>query len=564
MINDDNTSEMYSILNNDNLNYNNLSNIDFNSNLEKFHYLCNKCKEIPKISFIKRNIINYICQCEESHKREINIKNALKYLVNSDNENNIENKLKCLEHKEPFNYYCKFCNNQNLCEKCYYNHNETHKKKIIGFKQEKIIELRIKFISEKIKKYNDDNNFINSNVLNIHNNNSINENNLNIELIEINDQIEESEESNKQYYFELFQIILNDYSNYPNYIHFDIISNIENFIIYFYEKPNEMKLTYEFNKDILNNNNIELFGDIFVDNNNEECFLVINDKILNLKKSIKLEDVFDNKLLSEFRYKIEVKLIEKNSQTISNLSFMFNGISYLQSLSFNSINDKVTNMSYMFYNCKLLTELSGFSELNTFNVIDMSHLFYNCESLTSLPNISKWNMNNVIDMSYMFYNCVSLISLPDISIWNTNKVKDMRYMFYNCSSLKEFPDISNWNINNVNNASFMFYGCSSLTSITFSSILNLYKIKDNSYIFYNCKSIIIPNISELKLDYEDKTIDNSSEESKLLTKPVIINEQSNIKKCSNKLIKFLSSFCVIFSFSLYLIILFILFIFRLI
>ena len=32
----------------------------------------------------------------------------------------------------------------------------------------------------------------------------------------------------------------------------------------------------------------------------------------------------------------------------------------------------------------------------------------------SLPDISKWNTNNVTDMSYMFSNCKSLISLPNL------------------------------------------------------------------------------------------------------------------------------------------------------
>jgi len=71
-------------------------------------------------------------------------------------------------------------------------------------------------------------------------------------------------------------------------------------------------------------------------------------------------------------------------------------------------------------------------------------MFCECNSLTltSFPNISRWKTNNVTDMSYMFYNCKSLLSLPDISKWNTSNVTDMSYMFYNCKSLKSFPDIS--------------------------------------------------------------------------------------------------------------------------
>ena len=37
--------------------------------------------------------------------------------------------------------------------------------------------------------------------------------------------------------------------------------------------------------------------------------------------------------------------------------------------------------------------------------------------LSFLPNISKWNTNKVTDISFMFYNCSSLKLLPDISKW---------------------------------------------------------------------------------------------------------------------------------------------------
>ena len=46
---------------------------------------------------------------------------------------------------------------------------------------------------------------------------------------------------------------------------------------------------------------------------------------------------------------------------------------------------------------------------------DMSYMFYNCRLLSSLPDISKWNTNNINSMKGMFYNCYSLTSLPDIS-----------------------------------------------------------------------------------------------------------------------------------------------------
>ena len=55
--------------------------------------------------------------------------------------------------------------------------------------------------------------------------------------------------------------------------------------------------------------------------------------------------------------------------------------------------NKVTNMSYMFYDCSSLKELN-LSNFITDNVIDMSYMFYECSSLIEI-NLSNFNTNNV-------------------------------------------------------------------------------------------------------------------------------------------------------------------------
>ena len=39
----------------------------------------------------------------------------------------------------------------------------------------------------------------------------------------------------------------------------------------------------------------------------------------------------------------------------------------------------------------------------------MNFMFSGCSSLSSLPDISKWNTNKVTGMSFMFYECENLI-----------------------------------------------------------------------------------------------------------------------------------------------------------
>ena len=64
--------------------------------------------------------------------------------------------------------------------------------------------------------------------------------------------------------------------------------------------------------------------------------------------------------------------------------------------------------------------------------------------MEQLPDISKWKTDKVTDMTYMFHNCKSLKNLPDISAWNISNVRDMLYMFGNCSSLEVLPDLDKW------------------------------------------------------------------------------------------------------------------------
>ena len=184
--------------------------------------------------------------------------------------------------------------------------------------------------------------------------------------------------------------------------------------------------------DINNINKIKIFGNVFLNNNKNKCYILINDQQYELCKYLELNKIrIKNNIL-------EIKLIETKP---------------------------ISNMSYMFHRCISLVSLPDISEWNTTNVTDMSYMFYNCRSLKSLPDISNWNTSNVTDMRYMFHRCISLVSLPDISNWNTSNVTDMNDIFYNCRSLKSLPDISKWNITNVTQITNMFGWCSSLVSL---------------------------------------------------------------------------------------------------
>ena len=102
-----------------------------------------------------------------------------------------------------------------------------------------------------------------------------------------------------------------------------------------------------------------------------------------------------------------------------------------------------------------------------FNDIDVSNLDYFCdknigifaETKFKYIDISDWDVSSVTDMSYMFCECKELESVGDISYWNVSKVTDMWGMFYHCEKLKSVGDISKWDVSNVIHSTYMFEKC---------------------------------------------------------------------------------------------------------
>ena len=126
-------------------------------------------------------------------------------------------------------------------------------------------------------------------------------------------------------------------------IHKFMISNIiERTIIYTFEK---------------NTKSIRLFGDIFVKNNNNNCYLLIDGQRVELCTEFKLNKQHKTNC------KLQIKLVV----------------------------------------CKLITNLNS--------------MFYDCKFLYSLPDIPYWDIKHVTDISGMFNGCSSLQSLPDYQIF---------------------------------------------------------------------------------------------------------------------------------------------------
>ena len=148
--------------------------------------------------------------------------------------------------------------------------------------------------------------------------------------------------------------------------------------------------------------------------------------------------------------------------------------------------EKVTDMRYMFSNCRELTSLD-LSSFNTANVTYMSYMFSGCSGLSSL-DLSSFKTANVTNMNCMFNDCSGLTSL-DLSSFNTAKVTNMEGMFGGCSGLTSL-DVSSFNTANVEYMDEMFNNCQDLTTICVSDNFSIGNVTYDLNMFSGCSQLV--------------------------------------------------------------------------
>ena len=246
-------------------------------------------------------------------------------------------------------------------------------------------------------------------------------------------------------------------------------------------KNNEILLRYKVNSK---DNKIKLFGKKFVERNKKSCKIIIDSKEYQICSHLDKSKIDQNIQILEIKLKINKQL--------TTMKDMFSNCDSLITFTNNNLDtSKVIDTSYMFYECKQLSDLSDISKWDTSKITDMNSMFKGCELLLKIPNISKWDMSQVTDMNSMFEGCSCLLSLPDISKWNIINVTDVSHMFEGCSSLSYFPDISKWNTKNINYMSDMFKGCASLSCLSDISKWDTSNLAFMNDIFRGCLSLLI-------------------------------------------------------------------------
>ena len=186
----------------------------------------------------------------------------------------------------------------------------------------------------------------------------------------------------------------------------------------------------------------------------------------------------------------------------TNVSYMFYNCSLLTSVDLSSLDLLISDMSYIFAYCYQLKELIFPISIGGVYFKYMSNAFRNCTSLEKA--YLSFYTNSVEDMSSLFYGCISLtnIFILSFTVEDYISTKYMNYMFYDCRSLKSISHLDlftnrtqvYFNNTNLEDISCMFSGCSSLTSIDFSKFITN-NVKNYEGLFYNCPKLEYIDIS---------------------------------------------------------------------
>ena len=110
-----------------------------------------------------------------------------------------------------------------------------------------------------------------------------------------------------------------------------------------------------------NNNEIKIFNKIFVLNNRKIAKIIINNKQFELKENIVNEKIF---------FKINIKFL-----------------------------DIIINLNSMFKDCKSVSSIYNFGNLNTKYLKSIYDLFYGCILLSKINDISDFDTNYINDIS---------------------------------------------------------------------------------------------------------------------------------------------------------------------
>ena len=113
-----------------------------------------------------------------------------------------------------------------------------------------------------------------------------------------------------------------------------------------------------------------------------------------------------------------------------------------------------------FYDMQNLHTIQGIEYLNTSEVTNMAYMFFFCKELTNI-DLTHFVTSKVVNMRSMFSRCSGLVIL-NLGHFDTSKVTNMYNMFYDCSNLQIIYVGGGWSTAAVTNSEEMFWHCYNL------------------------------------------------------------------------------------------------------
>ena len=471
---------------------------------------CDLCGD-HKINMTPPMDILYICscgskvcsECYDTHNEPGHYKK-----INLDDKNYF-----CIKHAQKFAFYCFDCN-ANFCEECENLHkeHETEKFSKIKPKKEYVHELEIITKNQKeklrdfkasIKKlFNDmiktidsylnsyimiENTFIrrfNTSFLNyqlIRNlkNKKLFENNI-FNKLEDFDKIEKPDKKIISLFNDIYKPISDAKLKSEKKRPFNNISNINNI--------NKIKIVYNIPNKTLDRR-IKLFDPVFVENNKDKLSLIVDGQ-KQKELSVYYYNYRDKNKIEVILEEIKYSNNKERALPVTDMSYMFNNCKYLQDVDFrNWKTDNITSMEAIFQLCDL-ERIPDISYFNTNNLENIRAMFCKCIKLREIPNMNKWFNNKeskISNISMLFNGCKSLTSINLPKTWYTTNLEDMSYMFNRCANLKEIHNLKILQTFKVKNMCGVFNGCEKLDNIKID--FKTPNVEDMSIMFQNCRSL---------------------------------------------------------------------------